>query len=128
MSKPDLTVFYDGACPLCRAEINHYSQQEGAQSICFLDVSQVHEDALPAGVTRDQALARFHVQTSDGHIITGAQGFVEIWKILPHWRWAAWLALRPGGILLLERAYRGFLPLRPILSKFYAGLLRLKSK
>jgi CRP-like cAMP-binding protein len=37
----------------------------------------------------EQALARFHVRLSDGRIASGAQGFVEIWKTLPRWRWAA---------------------------------------
>ena len=40
-------------------------------------------------LTREQALARFHVRLSDGRIASGAQGFVEIWKTLPRWRWAA---------------------------------------
>ena len=123
MSQPDaaLTVYYDGACPLCRAEIGHYSAQEGAGAICFLDASKQTSD-LPDGLTREQALARFHVRRSDGRLASGAAGFVEIWKTLPRWRWAARLASLPGVTPLLERAYRLFLPLRPTLSKAFGKL------
>ena len=123
MSQPEpaLTVYYDGACPLCRAEIGHYSAQEGAGSICFLDASTQAAD-LPAGLTREQALARFHVRLSDGRLASGAQGFVEIWKTLPRWRWAARLAGLPGAMFVLERAYRLFLPIRPYLSKAFGKL------
>ncbi len=123
MSQPEpaLTVYYDGACPLCRAEIGHYSAQEGAGAICFLDASTQTSD-LPEGLTREQALARFHVRLSDGRIASGAQGFVEIWKTLPRWRWAARLAGLPGVIPLLEVGYRLFLPIRPYLSKAFGKL------
>ena len=115
-SEPALTVYYDGACPLCRAEIGHYRAQEGAGAICFLDASTQTSD-LPIDLTREQALARFHVRLSDGRIASGAQGFVEIWKTLPRWRWAARLAGLPGMPPLLEVAYRLFLLIRPHLSK-----------
>ncbi len=123
MSQPDaaLTVYYDGACPLCRAEIGHYSGQEGAGAICFLDASKLTSD-LPDGLTREQALARFHVRLRDGRLASGAAGFVEIWKTLPRWRWAARLASLPGVTPLLECAYRLFLPLRPTLSKAFGKL------
>jgi predicted DCC family thiol-disulfide oxidoreductase YuxK len=122
-SEPSLTVYYDGACPLCRAEMGHYRAQEGAGAICFLDASTQTSD-LPHGLTREHALARFHVRLSDGRIASGAQAFVEIWKTLPRWRWAAWLAGLPGVPTLLEVGYRLFLPIRPYLSK---ALGKLKS-
>ena len=120
-SEPALTVYYDGAYPLCRAEIGHYRAQEGAGAICFLDASTQTSD-LPIGLTREQALARFHVRLSDGRIASGAQGFVEIWKTLPRWHWAARLAGLPGVPPLLEVVYRLFLPIRPYLSKAFGKL------
>ena len=120
-SEPALTVYYDGACPLCRAEIGHYRAQEGAGAICFLDASTQTSD-LPNGLTREQALARFHVRLNDGRIASGAQGFVKIWKILPRWRWAARLASLPGVPPLLEVSYRLFLPIRPYLSKAFGKM------
>ncbi len=60
---------------------------------------------------------RFHVRRSDGELVSGARGFMELWGALPKWRWLARVASLPGVMLLLELAYRGFLPLRPTLSR-----------
>ena len=42
----EMTVYFDGACPLCRAEIGYYKNQNGAEYIEFSDVS-ASDGALP---------------------------------------------------------------------------------
>lgn len=117
-----LTVYYDGSCPLCRLEIDHYRRQTGAEAICFRDVSPA-DAPTEADLPRDAAMARFHVRREDGALVSGAAAFVEVWRALPRWRWAARVAALPGLVWLLEIAYRGFLPIRPVLSRL-AGRLR----
>jgi hypothetical protein len=74
-----LTVLYDGACPLCRREIGVYSGLQPLRPdspVCFADVSDTAyplPSALPPGTTREQLLARFHVRSSDGQLLSGAQ-------------------------------------------------------
>ena len=127
-SHPDarLTVYFDGACPLCRAEINHYRSQDGADQICFQDLTAVVSGAqqaaqLAPGLTTRQALARFHVRRASGEMVSGAAAFVTIWQQLPRWRWAARIASLPGTTALLELAYRLFLPIRPTISKAFGA-------
>lgn len=115
-AKKDLTVYYDGACPLCLAEIGHYKAQAGAEKIEFVDAAT---DALPDDLDRDTALGRFHVRRADGSLVSGAAGFAEVWNGLPSWRWAARIAAIPGVLWILELGYRGFLPLRPYLSRSF---------
>ena len=77
---PALTVLYDGACPLCRREIAVYRDLQPLQlgsPVCFADVSNTAL-TLPAGTTREQLLARFHVMGRDGQLLSGAQAFLAL--------------------------------------------------
>ena len=120
--RQSLKVYFDGACPLCQAEIDHYRKQEGADAICFLDVSR-SEETLAGDLTKQQAMQRFHVRGNDGLLLSGAAAFVAVWSTLPRWRLAARLAALPGILTILEVAYRLFLPVRPALSKLF-GLVQ----
>ena len=113
-SKP--TVYYDGSCPLCSFEIGHYKKLAGTERVRFVDASK---DDVPLGddLSPAEAMGRFHVRRSDGTLVSGAEGFIEIWRRLPRWRWAARMSDLPGMIPLMELGYRAFLPLRPILSR-----------
>ena len=114
---PTCTVFYDGSCPLCTAEIGLYRAQDSAGALTLIDVSQ--EAALPDGLTKAAAMARFHVLTDRGQVLSGAAAFVEVWRSLPKWRWLARVSRLPGALWLMERAYLGFLPIRPYLSRVF---------
>jgi predicted DCC family thiol-disulfide oxidoreductase YuxK len=119
----DLTVYYDGACPLCRTEIGHYQGCAGAERVRFVDLATVRDDAsLGPGLDREAAQARFHVREADGRLVSGAAAFARLWRRLPAWRWLGRivevrvLGARPV-LLLAEAAYRLFLPLRPRLAR-----------
>ncbi len=109
------TIYFDGSCPLCSLEIDHYASLNGGDPFEFVDVSA--EDAeLGTGLESGEARRRFHVRLADGTLLSGARAFVAVWDSLPGWKWAARLASIPGAILILEAAYRAFLPIRPFLS------------
>lgn len=116
-----VTVYYDGACPLCRAEIGHYKACRGADAVSFVDVSQPDADA-GADLPREAALARFHVRDAHGRLVSGAAGFATLWSVLPGWRPAARIARLPVIRGILELAYRGFLPVRPYLARMVGRL------
>lgn len=126
-NEPGPTVYYDGSCPLCRAEIGHYRSLEGAEAFCFRDVSQ--PDCEPAGdLTRRDAMRRFHVRAADGRLLSGAEAFAEVWRHLPRWRWAARVAALPGVLRVLEAGYRLFLPVRPYISRVLAHVAALRKR
>ena len=118
---PKSTVYFDGSCPLCRAEIGYYRRKDQDRALCFIDISETSA-VPPEGITQERAMKRFHVRASDGRVLSGAAAFVEVWTRLPRWRWAARLAGLPGVTPLLEVGYRLFLPIRPYLSKTFGKL------
>ena len=121
--QPPLTVLYDGACPLCRREIGIYSGLEPNTPVCFADVSDAALQ-LPPGTTRAQLLARFHVRSRDGELLSGAQAFLALWAALPGWRWLALIGRVPGVTWAMERAYRLFLLGRPTMQRWASRLDR----
>jgi predicted DCC family thiol-disulfide oxidoreductase YuxK len=117
---PRATVYYDGACPLCSREIGTYRRLRGADQLCWVDVSR---QGTPLGpdLTREAALARFHVRMGDGSLVSGGAAFVRLWASFPGLRWLAAIAARPPVSWVLEPAYRLFLRLRPRLTGRPAG-------
>jgi len=104
-------VYYDGGCPVCSREIATYRRAQGADALCFVDVS--HPDAtLAPGLTREAALARMHVRRADGSMASGAAAFAALWSALPGWSWLGRIAALPVIAPALDLAYRGFLRVR----------------
>ncbi|WP_240756880.1 thiol-disulfide oxidoreductase DCC family protein [Roseicella aquatilis] len=108
MKETPVTVFYDGACPVCSREIAFYRGRAGAEALCWVDVSR----EAPAGLDRAAALARLHARLPDGRLVSGAAAFAEIWRRVPGFRrlgrLVAWGPVAP----LAEAGYRAFLRLR----------------
>ena len=115
MSSPELTIYYDGSCPLCRREIALYRRLRGAERLQWLDVSA--GVALGDGLSCEAATRRFHVRDAQGQLLSGGAAFARLWRTLPGWRVAGWLFAWPPMSWLLELAYRAFLPLRPRLQR-----------
>ena len=114
---PDLTVFYDGSCPLCRREIAFYRRRDTFSRIRWTDVSTCSSEALPEGLSCGDAHARFHVQRSDGALISGAVAFAELWLNTPGFRWVGCMARLPVIQWILNYAYSIFLGWRPALQR-----------
>jgi predicted DCC family thiol-disulfide oxidoreductase YuxK len=112
------TVLYDGGCPVCSREIAVYQRLSAtsADAPSFIDVTRATPDAM-AGLTREEALARFHVITGDGRLISGAVAFIALWRATPRLKLLGRIASIPPLPWLLEGAYVGFLKLRPLWRK-----------
>lgn len=114
-SKP--TVWFDGACPLCRHEIDFYRRQVGADQLDWIDIRTADSSALPHGLGKEQLLARFHLRRPDGEMQSGANAFIAIWRALPRFSWLGRLLDNAPSLWVLEGLYRRFLPVRPHVAK-----------
>lgn len=121
------TVYFDGACPLCRREIAFYRDRKGADAVEWVDVCEAGPERLGAGLGRDEALRRFHVRDAEGKLLSGADAFGALWLTLPGFRWAGRIVLLPGVRWFANRVYDFFLILRPAMQRL-AGRLDQNGK
>ena len=112
---PQLTVYYDGSCPLCRREIGFYRRRATADAIEWVDVSTPAD--LGDGLNCTTAMARFHVREAGGRLHGGGIAFAILWRHIPGWRWLGRVGSVPPLSWLLELGYRAFLPVRPTLQR-----------
>ena len=108
MNPPRLTVLYDGGCPLCSREINHYRRLAGDRPLRWIDAARPDVSLAEFGVSRDQALRIFHVFDRAGEAHTGARGFIALWAELPGYRWLASVCQAFGLAPVLDWGYRHF--------------------
>lgn len=114
MADPRVTVWFDGACPLCAREIALLRWLDRRGAIAFVDVSP--PDAT-CPIDRAALLARFHAQERGGPMVSGAAAFAAMWRAIPVLAPLGLMA-RWGPILALgEWLYRGWLKVRPALQR-----------
>ena len=108
-SQQRVTVWYDGACPLCAREIALMRRLDWRRAVRFLDV----RGGVDCPLDTSALLARFHARESGGPMLSGAAAFAAMWRAIPVLRPLGLIARIPPVLWLLERLYRGFLKLRP---------------
>ncbi|MEG3618137.1 DUF393 domain-containing protein [Magnetovibrio sp. PR-2] len=116
-SQHKLTVYYDGACPLCSREIAMYKFMRGGDAIHWKDLREMPPGEVLAGLDREEALKRFTVKAPDGQVHSGGDAFSMLWTTLPKLRlFGCILRIWPITIML-EGGYRLALLIRPSLQK-----------
>jgi predicted DCC family thiol-disulfide oxidoreductase YuxK len=89
-------VLYNGSCPVCSREINHYERlsQKQALAIQYDDLADSAK-LKDWGLDADEAAKRLHVR-KDGEIYSGVPAFIILWKDIPQMRWLAKIVSLPG--------------------------------
>lgn len=113
-----VTVWYDGACPLCIREIAFMRRLDKSRAIDFVDVAP---EGTVCPIDRKLLLARFHAQERGRPVVSGAAAFAAMWRAIPLLRPVGLLAKNRFVLALLERAYLGFLKIRPRLQRMAGG-------
>jgi len=111
-----LTVWFDGACPLCLREIALMRRLDRAGAIAFLDATG---GDIECPIDRADLLARFHAR-EDGVLLSGAGAFAAMWRAIPLLRPFGLAARQRWVLAVLEFAYRRFLRIRPRLQRLAA--------
>lgn len=74
------TIFYDGKCPLCQAEILFLSHRNEKKLLAFVDINTDQFDAHAIGITCDQAMAAIYGQFENGELISGVAVFEQAYR------------------------------------------------
>jgi predicted DCC family thiol-disulfide oxidoreductase YuxK len=131
MMMKKLTMYYDGLCPLCQAEILFLSRRNAAGLLSFVDLNSSHYSADAVGVSCQQALDSMYAQYDDGELINGVDVFCAAYERanLPT---LAWLFSRPSLRPMLSWGYRFFAKNRHLISRIFGSaalwLVRATSK
>ena len=113
-----LTLFYDGACPLCQAEILFLSGRNQAGLLNFVDINSKAYDPLKVGVSCEEALAAMYGQYADGTLIHGVTVFPEAYR-RAELQTLAWIFSRKSMQPVLKMGYRFFAKNRHAISRVF---------
>jgi predicted DCC family thiol-disulfide oxidoreductase YuxK len=111
-----MTVFYDGACPVCALEIDTLAARDRERRLDLVDIAAPDFDAARHGFVHADLDAAMHVRCADGHVVRGVPALRLVyeaaglgWLVRP----TAWPVV--GGIA--AAAYRGFARRRHSISR-----------
>jgi len=113
-----LTLFYDAACPLCRAEIQFLSARNQQELLAFIDINSERYQPLVVGVSCEQALAAMYGQYADGVLISGVEVFSAAYE-RANLRVLAWIFSRKTLRPMLNASYRFFAKNRHSIARMY---------
>lgn len=116
-----LTLFYDGQCPLCQAEIQFLSSRNQSGLLSFVDIHSAQYSPMKVGVSCSQALAAMYAQFDDGELISGVDVFSAAYARanLP---FLAWLFSRPSLQPIFRWGYQFFAKHRHAISGIFGPL------
>lgn len=113
---PELTLYYDGQCPLCQAEMAFLQTRNSAGRLAFVDITQT--DFVPSSqpFSCEAAMAQIHGRLSNGDVLVGVPVFSKAYALadLPV---LSWLLSRRWLQPLLQAGYRWFAKHRHAISR-----------
>lgn len=104
-------VFFDGACPLCRREIEWLRRKDSTNQICFTDIADPDFDPHSTGKSFQQLMARIHGRLPNGEVIEGVEVIRQLYLAVGYRKLVA-ISRLPLIRNLLELGYRIFAPIR----------------
>lgn len=80
MARYPVTVFFDGACPICAREIALMKRLDRNRRLLFCDFSLPDYDEKVTGFAPAELGQVIHAQWADGRVIKGVEVFQAMWE------------------------------------------------
>lgn len=124
-SQCELTVFYDGLCPLCNAEMRHLKKNDSENKIALVDITSACFPVDYPHLDKQTLNDRIHGLLADGQMISGLDVTYKAWDLVGKgWIYAPlrWPLIRP----LADVCYTLFAKHRYRISFLLTGKRRCK--
>jgi predicted DCC family thiol-disulfide oxidoreductase YuxK len=82
MTSYPLTVFFDGACPICDREIALMKRLDGRRRLVCCDFSRPDYDTASINISPAELGRVIHARWADGNVITGVEVFRAMWEVV----------------------------------------------
>jgi len=122
----ELTIFYDGGCPLCLKEMRHLFKADINNQILFVDINDSGFQSNYPSVDRDQANRILHGWLPDGTVLLGLDVTCKAWSLVGKGHWLSilrWPFIKP----IADLTYLVFAKYRNSISWWLTGQRRCDS-
>jgi predicted DCC family thiol-disulfide oxidoreductase YuxK len=124
-NSPKTCVLYNGDCPICSFEIEHYISYAGRMGLP-IRFDDLNTDALAQwGLDGDTAARRLYV-IHDGKLVSGIPAFLLLWAQMPRYRLLGRVIGLPGMRQIATLAYDHLLA--PLIYLWHLRRLRRQSR
>ncbi|HMN96615.1 MAG TPA: DUF393 domain-containing protein [Phycisphaerales bacterium] len=124
---PEITLLYDGLCPLCAREIAFLRRRDRHGALAFVDIAERGFDPAVHGLSMEAVMGAMHGLLPDGRVVVGLEVFRRAYRAVGlGWvmAWTGWPILRA----IAEVGYRVFARVRPRLSRLRSGPKRGRAR
>ncbi|HRP75748.1 MAG TPA: DUF393 domain-containing protein [Rhodocyclaceae bacterium] len=107
---PGLTVYYDGACPVCVRDRAWYERlsTRTESSVKWVDITGLDAELHACGIDPAAALRELHVRDANGKVHRELDAYILLMSRVPALKPLAWLIGLPGLRPALSRLYRSW--------------------
>jgi predicted DCC family thiol-disulfide oxidoreductase YuxK len=122
----ELTIFYDGFCPLCVREMDHLRKIDQQQKLRLEDIQQPDFSERYPQIDKAEASSILLSQLPNGTLLKGLDSTHKAWSVVGQgWRtgWMRWPLIR----WFADRAYLFFARNRYSISRLLTGQSRCNS-
>jgi len=82
MSSSKLTLYYDGQCPFCLAEMTRLRHWNVAGQLAFVDIAEPGFDPLILGVDMEALNLELHSRTAAGDLLVGIDSMLAAYTLV----------------------------------------------
>ncbi len=107
-SNDSLRVLYNGSCPICSKEIEHYQRYSKGKGLPIAYDDLMTEARESWTIDEDSAAKALRVRRGD-QVLVGVDAFLALWEAMPRYRVLARLVRLPVIFTLAHWVYDGVL-------------------